>query len=110
VEVASVNIIERVIDAADPVLSAGMRLLKKTLRDDTIARLIRRNVASGSPVVDVGANRGVYSWALSSRVGSSGRVHTVEPFPQNIERLRALARYRRNITVHCCLLCAGILP
>jgi FkbM family methyltransferase len=50
--------------------------------------------------VDVGANRGVYAYLMSVRVGSRGHVHAVEPFPENGARLRTIARRRGNITVH----------
>jgi len=94
------NRIERSIDGASPVLGTRMRLLKMALRKDVITRFINRHASSRSTAIDIGANRGVSSWALSSKVGPNGRVHAVEPFPANVARLTALACRRCNIIVH----------
>lgn len=94
------NRLERRIDAVDPRLSVNLRLLKRRLQHDHMLAIIRRSVAPTQTVVDIGANRGVYTWLMSRMVGSNGRVHSIEPYPGNIESLRALARSRPNITVH----------
>jgi FkbM family methyltransferase len=54
----------------------------------------------GEVGVDVGANRGVYTYIMSVRVGRKGHVHAMEPFPENCARLQTIARRRGNITVH----------
>jgi FkbM family methyltransferase len=94
------NRLERRIDAIDPRLSVRLRLLKSRIEHDHVREVIRRFVARGQIAVDIGANRGAYTWLMSRLVASSGRVHSVEPYPENVERLRALARSRSNITVH----------
>ena len=94
------NRLERVVDDVDPGLSVRMRALKMRLHHDVCSRLIRDMMGSAEVGVDVGANRGVYTHLMSSRVGRRGRVHAVEPFPGNGARLQAIARRRGNITVH----------
>jgi FkbM family methyltransferase len=94
------NIVERAIDGVDPAVSARLRAIKLWWQDDDIRKLIKQNVSSGSIALDVGANRGAYTWVLSSAVGSSGRVHAIEPFPLNAAKLTILARRRKNVSVH----------
>jgi FkbM family methyltransferase len=94
------NAVERKIDDAWPDLGIRLRVLKMRWRRDVTGRLITRLVRPGDVVVDIGANRGVYTALLSHRVGPNGRVHAVEPVPAMEDRLRSLARHRGNITVH----------
>lgn len=94
------NIFEWMVDTVDPGLSIRLRVLKNRWRGDSIAQLIPRLVRPGDVVIDVGANRGIYTWQLSTLVGRSGRVHSVEPYPPNADRLDILARLRSNIVVH----------
>ncbi len=94
------NRIERVVDGFDPGLSVRLRALKMRARHDVDWQLIRDMMGPGDVGVDVGANRGVYTYMMSVKAGRAGRVHAVEPFPGNSERLHALARRRGNITVH----------
>lgn len=94
------NRLERVVDEVDPGLSVRMRALKMRLRHDVCLRLIQGMIGPAEVGVDVGANRGVYTYLMSVRVGCHGHVHAVEPFPGNGARLRTLARRRGNITVH----------
>lgn len=94
------NKLERAVDELDPRLSVVLRALKMRWRNNIAARLIHSMVNVGDVVVDVGANRGVYTYLLSVMVGDGGRVHAVEPFPRNGDRLRAVARWRGNIVVH----------
>jgi FkbM family methyltransferase len=94
------NKIERAVDDLDPRLSVVLRALKMRWRNDVARRLIQSMVNPGDVTVDVGANRGVYTYLMSVRVGRGGRVHAVEPYPRNIDRLRAVARWRGNIVVH----------
>jgi FkbM family methyltransferase len=88
------------VDEVDPGLSVRMRTLKMRLRHDIAQRLIRDMIGPGEVCVDVGANRGVYTHVMSVKVGSTGRVHAIEPFPGNCQRLQTLARRRGNIVVH----------
>ena len=94
------NRLERIVDEVDPGLSARMRALKMRLHHDVCRRLIQTMMGPAEVGVDVGANRGVYTYLMSATVGGRGRVHAVEPFPANGARLRTIARRHRNITVH----------
>ena len=94
------NTIERFFDTVDPGLSVRLRVLKARLRRDAILRLMQEMIQPGDVTVDVGANRGAYTHVMSAKVGRRGRVHAVEPFPDNCSRLRTVARRRGNIVVH----------
>jgi FkbM family methyltransferase len=96
----TVNAIERMIDNVDPSVSVRMRALKKWWQRDQIRRIMTVLTRPGTVAVDVGANRGVYTFILSSQVGPSGQVHSVEPYPGNADRLLTLAKRRRNVTFH----------
>lgn len=88
------------VDNVDPGVSARLRALKKWWQRDHIRRIMSVLARPGTIAIDVGANRGVYTFILSSRVGPTGRVHAVEPYPGNAARLRTLARRRGNVTFH----------
>jgi FkbM family methyltransferase len=92
--------IKSYIDEHDPWLSVRLRVLQKRLRHDYVGPLIQRMLGRGEVGVDVGANRGIYTYVMSVRVGGTGRVHAIEPFPENCARLQTVARHRGNITVH----------
>jgi FkbM family methyltransferase len=94
------NLLERKVDEIDPRLSVKLRWLKLRLQRHPLCDVIRRFVGPSQSVADIGANRGVYTWTMSRQVGLNGRVHSIEPYPGNIERLTTLSRSRRNITVH----------
>ena len=53
-----------------------------------LQKAIRRYVAKGDNVYDIGANIGYVSLSLACRVGSAGRVIAFEPVPKNLELLR----------------------
>ena len=53
-----------------------------------LQRAIRKYVAAGDTVYDVGANVGYVSLSLAKRVGANGRVIAFEPVPRNSEALR----------------------
>lgn len=55
---------------------------------------IRKYVAAGDTVYDIGANQGYVSLSLAKRVGSGGRVIAFEPIPRNIEA------FRQNIQIN----------
>ena len=59
-----------------------------------LQRAIRKYVAAGDTVYDVGANQGYVSLSLARRVGPGGRVFAFEPVPRNIET------FRRNIQIN----------
>ncbi|WP_166518197.1 FkbM family methyltransferase [Candidatus Blastococcus massiliensis] len=80
---------ERLLDRGPARLNARLRLAKKAWQGDRLLPLMRRLVGPGDVVVDIGANRGVYTVLLERRVGRQGRVHAVDPFPDNVRMLRA---------------------
>jgi FkbM family methyltransferase len=94
------NLLERQVDTIDPRLSVKLRAVKLRWRRDPLCEAVRRLVGPAQSVVDIGANRGVYTWMMSGQVGADGHVHSIEPYPANIERLTALSIARPNITVH----------
>ena len=94
------NTVERLLDSGPPRLNAHLRLLKKAWQRDRLLRIMRRLVGAGDVVVDAGANRGVYTILLAHRVGRHGRVHAVEPFPDNVRMLRAATARRPQVLVH----------
>jgi FkbM family methyltransferase len=87
------------IDAVSPSVSVRLRLLQKRLRNDVTLALIKHLVREGDGAVDVGAHRGTYTLALSSRVGRGGQVWSIEPFPPNAAAVARVAQRRSNITV-----------
>lgn len=63
---------------------------------------LRHLVGPGGVCLDVGAEYGLYTWALASLVGPAGAVHAVEPQP-DLGRLLAFGRRlvgARNVTIH----------
>jgi FkbM family methyltransferase len=89
--------LQRTIDRVSPTLSVRLRLLRKKLRHDMTLAVIDRFVAPGEVVVDIGAYRGVYTVALSRRLGDEGRVWAIEPFPPNVATLGRIADRRPNV-------------
>lgn len=53
-----------------------------------LQKAIRRYVAGGDTVYDIGANIGYVSLSLARQVGSIGYVAAFEPVPRNLEALR----------------------
>lgn len=66
--------------------------------------VIQRTVRPGDTVVDVGANRGMFSFLASQRVGAQGTVISFEPNPHCVKILQAEATANgiQNIEVHTC--------
>lgn len=58
---------------------------------------IRGLVRPGAAIVDVGANVGVYSVFFADLVGSTGKVFSFEPDPQNFIRLKRTTASRRPV-------------
>lgn len=68
-------------------LHAMHRFWRYRLRQDRLElALVRKQVAPGQTVLDVGANKGAYTYWLSKAAGPSGSVYAFEPQPE-------LARY-----------------
>lgn len=64
---------------------------------DEIGYLLRRELR-GQTVVDIGANRGIYSYWMHRAVGPEGRVVAFEPQPElaaDLEQLKRVFRLRR---------------
>lgn len=59
-------------------------------------------VHSGDTVIDVGGNHGLYTFHLSHIVGPTGRVHTFEPMPPNVDILSYTIKRHRlsNVVLH----------
>jgi FkbM family methyltransferase len=91
--------VERTIERVSPTLGARLRLLRKRLRHDMTLRVIGQLVHPGDHVLDLGAYRGVYTMALTRRVGPGGRVWAVEPFPPNAATVARVVRRQANVTV-----------
>lgn len=68
------------------------RRLERLAKAEEDLSVIRHLVSEGDHVVDVGANIGVYTLALSRMVGSKGRVYSFEPIPPTFELLNAGVR------------------
>lgn len=69
--------------------------------EDEVAGL-REFVRPGDVCLDVGAEYGLYTWALSHLVGGAGQVHSVEPLPGPARWLRLASRTLgcANVVVH----------
>lgn len=90
---------ERTIERLSPTLGVRLRIVKKRLRHDMTLRVIAQLVRPGDHVLDLGAYRGVYTMALAHRVGTTGRVWAVEPFPANAEAVARVVGRRANVAV-----------
>ena len=65
-------------------------------------RFCERLLQPGDVAVDVGANIGLYTLLFSQLVGADGRVHSFEPAPENVRRLRVnlLLNDAENVTAN----------
>jgi FkbM family methyltransferase len=56
----------------------------------------------GSTVLDIGANRGIYSYLLSKKVGHHGKVHAFEPQPELVAEIHRVKKWfgLDNIVIH----------
>jgi FkbM family methyltransferase len=72
--------------------------------DEPDLRVLKHFVSPGHHVADLGANIGIYTKCLSELVGTSGRVHSVEPIPLTFDILRSNVRkFRlRNVELKNC--------
>jgi len=69
------------VDAADEQIGAA--LVAGREHEPHVARALRRYLAKGDVVLDVGANIGVFSLLAAECVGPAGRVVAVEPLAAN---------------------------
>jgi FkbM family methyltransferase len=63
-------------------------------------KFLDRLVKAGDTVVDVGAHYGVYTRALSARVGPHGKVIAVEPIPPVFQILSEAVSELKNVALH----------
>lgn len=65
-------------------------------------RFCEQALQPGDTAVDVGANIGLYTLLFSKLVGPEGRVHSFEPAPENVRRLRVnlLLNAADNVDAH----------
>ncbi len=64
--------------------------------------LWRDHIKEGMVVIDIGANAGVYTFSAAKRVGNSGLVIAVEPFPLCIDLLHATCKINKFNNVAVC--------
>jgi FkbM family methyltransferase len=64
----------------------------KAYADRAERQLLKQVLFPGAVAVDAGANIGTYSRFLARCVGPAGAVHSFEPAPENLKRLRAATR------------------
>jgi FkbM family methyltransferase len=71
-------------------------------REGYVDRFVRSCLNRGSVFVDIGANIGYYTLVSSNLVGSSGRVHAIEPIPSTIAILKANVKLNdcSNVIIH----------
>ncbi len=62
----------------------------------------RDHIKEGMVVIDIGANAGVYTFSAAKRVGNSGLVIAVEPFPLCIDLLHATCKINNFNNVAVC--------
>jgi len=65
-----------------------------------LQRAIRKYVAAGDAVYDIGANIGFVSLSLSKQVGLNGRVVAFEPVAKNADRLRENIKLNHIANIH----------
>ena len=95
-------------------LHAMHRIWRYRLRQERLElALVRKLVAPGQAVLDVGGNRGAYTYWLSKAVGPSGSVYAFEPQPELAQYIEESARTFRlsNVKViNTCLLYTSPSP
>jgi FkbM family methyltransferase len=65
----------------------GQAILHTKLYEEHVRAAIREHLSPEDVVVDIGANIGVVTFLAASIVGPGGRVHAVEPNPDNLQLL-----------------------
>jgi FkbM family methyltransferase len=68
--------------------AVGREIHKQRLFDIAVTETLWRLASKGDRVIDAGANIGYMTSLLAARVGSSGEVHSFEPHPEILPRLR----------------------
>jgi FkbM family methyltransferase len=82
--------------------------------DEDNLSAISRMISPGDTVVDVGANIGTYTFALSRMVGPAGKVISIEPIPSTFEVLSRVVKHfdLKNVELHNCAITesSGTVP
>jgi FkbM family methyltransferase len=73
-------------------------------KDEYLEHLMKLNLPKDAVVVDVGANVGAFSCALSRHLGSEARVFAIEPFKQTFD---CLSKNTEGFPVKCCKFAIG---
>lgn len=74
--------------AVDPTETIGRSLWTTGIYDIAVSEALYRLTPPGGRAVDAGANIGYMTGILATRVGPQGQVHSFEPHPELVERLR----------------------
>jgi len=76
--------------------------LKKGWRYEKETELLDHFLSPGDVCFDVGANFGQWSYRMSRRVGSSGKVFAIEPMPVTLRMLERVVKRMRldNVKIH----------
>jgi FkbM family methyltransferase len=74
---------------------------------DQAAVIVNALVRLGDVALHIGANWGLFSWALARQAGSGGHVHVFEPNPQHAASLERIGAGRSNVGVHAVALSDG---
>lgn len=61
---------------------------------------IKRFIKKGDVIIDIGANLGYYSILFAQWVGTSGKVHSIEPVPEYNRIFSEKAKKYNNIELH----------
>ena len=69
-------------------------LIVRGCHEKLSTRAISKELSPGMRVIDIGANIGYYALLEAKAVGSSGKIHAIEPEPTNVDMLR------RNLEVN----------
>lgn len=96
----AVPVLTRYVDDALPGVALMLRRAKHRLSGSVEMAAMRRHVAPGELVLDIGARRGLFTAYLADLVGPDGIVEAFEPFPPNVAALRRLFIGRGQVRVH----------
>lgn len=88
------------VDPRDQLIAKKLALYGKF--EEYVGELLISLSKRGTVVVDIGANVGIHTIPMASRVGVNGRVVAFEPDPDNFEILRRNLDMNRlsNVTLH----------
>lgn len=93
------KVVERWLDTQTPTLVVLIHLIIRRMVRDPVLWAIERLIRRGDVVLDIGANRGVYTYRMAKLVGKSGHVHSFEPGPK-LNTLAAVCRRLYNVTIY----------